>query len=204
MKPTIEPIPPDAIKRRVFGIHSWPLAGAGDVAVHEAGHVVVALSLGGLPVYGARIAPDGATGQAGVLSPVGETVATAATLPPPEHVADIYRQAAPLVWPDLPPAEAALNYAVMLVAGRQAELIAAGIRLGGELRIHDADHQWGRAILAAAEMRLAMTWAQRMARHLLTCRWPEVEAIAAELRATGTWTNPDAWVRQSRNPSTTG
>ncbi|MBW8457711.1 MAG: hypothetical protein K0M58_04600 [Thiobacillus sp.] len=198
----IEPRPSEAIKRRIFGTHQWPLMDAGDIAVHEAGHVVVGLALG-MPVYGARIAPGGAAGQAGVLSAVGETVATPATLRPPEDVADIYRQAAPLVWPDLPPPDAALRSVTMLLAGRQAELVAAGIRLPGELRIHDPDHQWGRAILAAAEMRLAMTWAQRMARHLLTCRWPEVEAIAAELR-TGTWTNPDAWVRQSRNPSTTG
>lgn len=199
----IEPKPHDDLKRIIFGTYQWPLMGAGDVAVHEAGHIVVGLALG-MPCQNARIVVGGAAGQAGVLSAVGEAVATPATLRPPEDVADFYRQAAPLVWPDLPPAEAALRSVTMLLAGRQAELVAAGIRLPGELRIHDPDHQWGRAILAAAEMRLAMTWAQRMARHLLTCRWPEVEAIAAELRATGIWTNPDAWVRQSRNPSTTG
>ena len=203
MAPTIEPPPPCYLQRVIFGTQAWPLMGAGDIAVHEAAHVVVAMALG-MPAYGARIAADGASGQAGVLSAAGETVATPATLPPPEEVADIYRQAAPLVWPGLPPAEAALHYAVMLVAGRQAELIAAGIRLGGELRIHDPDHQQARAILAASGRRLAMTWAQRMARHLLTSAWPEVEAIASTLRATGTWTNSDAWVRQSRNPSTTG
>lgn len=206
MTPTTEPLPAEAIKRRIFGTHQWPLTGTSDLAVHEAAHVVVGLALG-MPVYDARIVADGAAGQAGVLFAVGETVATVATpatLQPPEDVADIYRQAAPLVWPGLPSADAALNYAVMLVAGRQAELIAAGIRLSGELRVHDPDHQQARAILAATDQRLAMTWAQRKARHLLTTAWPEVEAIANTLRKTGTWTNSAAWVRQSRSPSTTG
>jgi hypothetical protein len=203
MTPTIEPPPPRYLQRVIFGTQAWPLMGAGDIAVHEAAHVVVGLALG-MPVYGARIAADGASGQAGVLSAVGETVTTPATLRPPEDVADSYRQAAPLVWPGLPSADAALNYAVMLVAGRQAELIAASIRLGGELRIHDPDHQQARAILAATDQRLAMTFVQRMARHLLTAAWADVESIAAELRATGTWTNSGAWVRESRTPSTTG
>ncbi|HUX30531.1 MAG TPA: hypothetical protein VMV78_07870 [Thiobacillus sp.] len=203
MTPAIEPPPPRYLQRVVFGTQAWPLMGAGDIAVHEAAHVVVGLALN-LPVYDARIAADGASGQAGVLSAVGATVTTPATLPPPEGVADIYRQAAPLVWPGLPSADAALNYAVMLTAGRQGELIAAGIRLPGALNMHDPDHQQARAILAATDQRLAMTWAQRMARHFLTLAWPEVEAIAAQLGATGTWTNSGAWVRESRTPSTTG
>ncbi|MDP2111867.1 MAG: hypothetical protein Q8N48_02570 [Thiobacillus sp.] len=193
MKPTIEPIPPDAIKRRVFGIHSWPLVGAGDVAVHEAGHIVVGMALG-MPCPNARISPDGAAGQAGVLSPVS-AIATADTLPAPENVADIYRQAAPLVWPGLPSADAALRYATMLVAGRQAELIAAGHRLAGELRLNDPDHQQARAILAATDQRLAMTWVQRQARHLLTTAWPDVQAIANTLREQGRWINSTKWER---------
>jgi hypothetical protein len=83
----------------------------------------------------------------------------------------------------------------MVVAGRQAELLAAGIRLSGELRINDPDHQQARAILAATDQRLAMTWAQRQARHLITTAWPGVVAIANTLRQTGTWTNSAAWVR---------
>ena len=203
MTPTIEPPPPRYLQRIIFGTQAWPLMGAGDIAVHEAGHVVVGLALG-MPVYGARIAPGGAAGQAGVLSAVGETVATPAMLRPPEDVADIYRQAALVLWPGMPPAEGALNCAVMLVAGRQGELIAAGHRLSGELRLHDPDHQQARAILAATDQRLAMTFAQRQARHLLTVAWADVSAIAAELRATGTWTNSAAWVRQSSYPSTIG
>ena len=200
---TIEPRPSEAIKRTIFGTHQWPLMGAGDVAVHEAGHIVVGLALG-LPCPDARIVASGDAGQAGVLSTVGETVSTPATLPPPEDVAEVYRQAALVLWPGLPPAEGALNCAVMLVAGRQAELIAAGHRLSGELRLHDPDHQQARAILAATDQRLAMTFAQRQARHLLTVAWADVSAIAAELRATGTWTNSAAWVRQSSYPSTIG
>lgn len=199
----IEPAPHDDLKRVIFGTYQWPLMGAGDVAVHEAGHIVVGLALG-MPCQNARMVVGGAAGQAGVLSAVGEAVATPATLRPPEDVADFYRQAAPLVWPGLPPAEAALRSVTMLLAGRQAELVAAGIRLPGELRMHDPDHQQARAILAATDQRLAMTWAQRMARHLLTSEWADVESIAAELRATGIWTSSAAWVRESRTPTTTG
>lgn len=188
MNPTIEPRPSDAIRRRIFGVHSWPLMGAGDVATHEAAHLVVGRALG-MPCHDARITPDGTAGQAGVLGSVGKTVATPDTLPAPEKVAEVYRLAALVLYPGLSPAEGALNFAAMLVAGRQAELIRAGIRLDGELRMHDADHKWARAVLEAGGRRLAMTWAQRQARHLLTSRWAEVETIAEALRKTGTWTS---------------
>lgn len=201
MNPRIEPPPRDNLKRALFAIHSWPLQ-AGDLAYHEAGHIVAAKALG-MPCHDARISPEGTAGRAGVLSPVGDKSIT--TLPPsPDEVTRVYLQAACLIWPGLGTADAALNYAVMLVAGRQAELIAAGIRIPGELRMHDPDHLQARAILTATDQRHATTYAQRMARHLLTSAWPELEAIAAELRATGTWTNPAAWVRESRSPSTTG
>ncbi|MDP1682212.1 MAG: hypothetical protein Q8L39_10625 [Burkholderiales bacterium] len=193
MKPTIEPPPRDTLKRALFAIHSWPLQ-AGDVALHEAGHIVAAKALG-MPCHDASISPDGMAGRAGVLSPIGDSSITNPP-PAPDEVARIYLQAAQLVWPGLPSADAALNFAVMLLAGAQSELIAAGIRLSGELRAHDPDHQQSRAILAATDQRLAMTWAQRQARHLLTLHWATVESIAAELRATGTWTNSDEWERQ--------
>lgn len=202
MTPTIEAPPRDAIKRRIFSSHPWPPTCAFDAAVHEAAHAVAALALG-LPVYDATIDRDGTAGRAGVLAPIADNI-LAKPPPSPEAVADVYRLAAPLVWPSLSADVAALNFVVMLVAGRQAELIAGGIRLPGELRIHDRDHLQARAILAATDQRLAMTWAQRMARHLLTSEWADVESIAAELRATGTWTNSGAWVRESRTPSTTG
>lgn len=195
MKPTIEPPPARSLQRVICSPQAWPLA-SGDVAVHEAGHIVVGMALG-MPCPDARISPAGASGRAGVLSAVGETVATPATLPPPEDVADIYRQAAPLVWPGLPSADAALNFVVMLVSGRQAELLAAGIRLSGELRMHDVDHLQARAILASTGQRLAMTWAQRMARHLLTSAWGDVGFIAETLRVRGYWINSTQWERQN-------
>jgi hypothetical protein len=185
MRPRIEPPPPDSIKRAVTGTQAWPL-GESDISTHEAGHVVVALALG-MPVYNARIAADGTTGRAGVLAPVGDTTSTPLA---PEAVADIYRQAAPLIWPGMDTAEAALNYSTMLVAGRQAELIAAGIPLLGELRMHDPDHLQARAVLSQSGQRLCMAWAQRMARHLLTTAWADVEAIAATLRTDFYWNAP--------------
>ena len=185
MTQPIEGAPADAIKRRIFSSEPWPPTCAFDVAAHEAGHIVAALALG-LPAYDAAIERAGTAGRAGVLAPIA---AIAKPPPSPETVAGIYRLAAPLVWPALSADVAALNFAVMLVAGRQAELIAGGIRISGELRMHDADHLQARAILAATDQRLAMTWAQRMARHLLTVRWRDVEAIAAELRVVGTWAN---------------
>ncbi len=195
MKPKIETAPRDDLKRALFAIHSWPLQ-AGDVAIHESGHIIVGLALG-MPCRDARITPEGTAGRAGVVCPLADKSITRPALPPDE-VARIYLQAACLIWPGLPTDNAALNYAVMLVAGRQAELIAAGIRLQGELRMHDPDHLQARAVLCHTGQRLAMTWAQRQARHLLTTAWTDVEAIAAELRVAGVWTNSDAWVRESR------
>lgn len=201
--PQIEPAPRDNLKRTLFAIHSWALQG-GDLAIHEAGHIVAAMALR-MPSHDARISPDGTSGRAGVLSPVGDnSIATPPPSPSPDEVTRVYLQAACLIWPGLSAADAALNYAVMLVAGRQAELIAAGIRLPGTLWMADPDHQQTRAILAATDQRLAMCYAQRMARHLLTSAWADVESIAAELRATGTWTSSAAWVRELRSPSTTG
>ncbi len=185
MKPQIEPQPPDYLKRAIHGTMSWPLLD-GDVAIHEAGHIFVAMALG-MPVHDARIAADGTTGRAGVLAPAGDTTSTPLS---PEAVAGIYRQATPLVWPGLNATEAALNYATMLVAGRQAELIAAGIPLFGELRMHDPDHLQTRAIFAQSGQRLCMAWAQRMARHLLTMAWAAVEAIATTLRTDFYWHAP--------------
>lgn len=185
MKPRIEPPPPDHLKRAIHGAMSWPLVD-GDIAIHEAGHVVVAMALG-MPVHNARIASDGTTGSAGVLSPIGHAASTPLA---PEAVAGIYRQSTPLIWPDLNAAEADLNYATMLVAGRQAELITAGIPLLGELRMHDPDHQQARAILAQSGQRLCLAWAQRMARHLLTTAWADVESIATTLRTNFYWDAP--------------
>lgn len=193
MTPAIDPPPRDDLKRFICGTQAWPLT-TGDVAVHEAGHAVVGLALA-MPVHDARITPDGTAGRAGVVCPLADKSITRPALPPDE-VARIYLQAACLIWPGLPTDDAALNYAVMLVAGRQAELIAAGIRLPGQLHMNDPDHLQARAVLAVTGQRLAMTWAQRMARHLLTANWPEVELIAAELRVAGAWTNSAAWVRR--------
>ncbi|MDP2172003.1 MAG: hypothetical protein Q8J96_16465 [Rhodocyclaceae bacterium] len=196
MSPPIEPRPHDDLQRVIYDTHPWPLMGAGDVAFHEAGHVVIGLTLG-MPCHDARITPEGTAGRAGVMNPVNDKSITTTTPQPPVEVSEIYQQTSKVIWPGMPPAAAALNNATMLVAGRQAELIHAGIRLTGTLHMHDADHQQARAILLASGQRLAMCWAQRMARHLLTSAWPEVEAIAAELRSTGTWTNPVAWARQA-------
>lgn len=192
MKPTIEPPPHHSLKRVICGTQAWPLTDS-DVAVHEAGHIVAAKALG-MPCHDARISPDGTAGRAGVLSPVGDN---SITKPPmsPDEVSRVYLQLACLIWPGLGTADAALNYAVMLVAGRQAELIAAGHRLAGELRLHDPDHLQARAILSHTGQRLAMSWAQRQARHLLTTAWAEVEAIANTLREQGHWINSTQWER---------
>lgn len=181
----IETPPPDYLKRVIHGTMSWPLQD-GDIAIHEAGHIVVAMALG-MPVHNARIAADGTTGRAGVLAPVGDTAKAPLA---PEAVANVYKQAAPLVFPGVPAAEAALRFATMLVAGRQAELIAAGVPLTGQLRMGDPDHLQARAVLAMTDQRLAMSWAQRMARHLITTAWADVQAVATTLRAEGYWRAP--------------
>lgn len=185
MKPRIEPPPPDYLKQAIHDTMSWPLRDT-DSAIHEAGHVVVAMALG-MPVHNARISADGTTGRAGVLAPVSDN---ATTVLQPEAVANVYTQAAPLVFPGVPAAEAALRFATMLVAGRQAELIAAGVPLTGQLRMGDPDHLQARAVLAMTDQRLAMSWAQRMARHLITTAWADVQAVAVALREDGYWRAP--------------
>ncbi|MHB1360950.1 MAG: hypothetical protein ACYCWC_15385, partial [Rhodocyclaceae bacterium] len=162
----------------------WSLL-EGDICTHEAGHIVAARCMG-MPVYDARVSPDRAAGVAGVLAPSRpDQIGVAACTP--DQTSAILLQAAGLIWRGLDASEAALRFAVMLVAGRQAEMIGAGQPLTGELRMHDPDHLQARAILQATNQRLSMTWAQRQARHLLTTAWPDVEAIAGALRRDGYW-----------------
>ena len=182
--------------RVVFGFQKWSLLES-DIPIHEAGHIIAARCLG-MPIYDARISPDGAAGVAGVLAPSRpDQIGVAACTP--DQTSAILLQAVGLIWRGLAAPEGALRFAVMMVAGRQAEMIAAGQPLTGELRMHDADHLQARAILQATGQRLAMTWAQRQARHLLTTAWDDVEAIAGVLRTDGYWVNDRVEARGAAN-----
>lgn len=175
-------LPPEAWQRRVFSPHAWPLE-AGDTAVHEAGHLIAARFVG-LPYQGAVITPDG-SGRACLFTSPPESVPS--KLPAVSDADVDLFDFCQLAFLGIPAAEAALRYVVMLVAGRQAELLHAGIELpsGRFLRMHDPDHLQARELLEKSGQRLALGWAQRQARTILGRDWHQVEAIARELRATG-------------------
>jgi len=181
--PIPEPAPPDDWRRRVFAEQAWEPAAA-DATVHEAGHIVAAMAMG-MPVHDAIVAESGA-GRAGVFAPVRDILAE--TQPPPAaDVRDAYLDVICLVWRGVATGEAVRRYAVMLTAGRQAELMAAGVALVGELHMHDPDHEQARALLDATGQRLALGYCQRLARHVLSASWRRVADIAAQLKTTGYW-----------------
>lgn len=176
----LEPSPPAGLMRRVHGFWPWPI-GAADNAIHEAGHLVAARAVG-LPARGASIHPDG-SGRACLFSSPNAL----APSPLDPSIDGLLVSIVQLAFPGLPLCEAARRYSVMLCAGRQAELLHAGITLptGTELRIHDPDHRQARLLLADTGQRLAMGWVQREARALLFRAWDKVEFIAGRLRAEG-------------------
>lgn len=181
--PVQEPRPPEHWRFRVFPPQAWAPT-ASSTPIHEAGHVVAAMSME-MPVYDAACVASGA-GRAGVLASV-RSIPMETPPPPAEVVRDTLLDAFDLIWPGMPKSDAAIRYTVMLTAGRQAELIASGVPLVGELLMHDPDHLQARSLLAATGQRLAMGFVQRLARYLLAERWAEVETIAAALRQTGYW-----------------
>lgn len=183
--------PPENWKRRIFSPWRWPLHGGGCDAHHEAGHLVVARVLG-LPATGAAIFEGG--GLAGLVS-----------LPDPDECIESHAKVlsaddaghelmaenllgiAGLVLPDFSEQARAAAIAVMLVAGRQAELIHAGIEIpaGHCLVMRDPDHIQANIVLRQHGRGLGFGWIQRQARHLLKKHWSEVENVAAALRRDG-------------------
>lgn len=184
-------MPPENWKRRAFTPWGWPLHGGGFVAHHEAGHLVIARALG-LPATGAAIFEAG--GVAGLVSLPDKAacIENHAKVMTADHAAHEESVTclvgiAELTLPDLSDEDRAAAIAVMLTAGRQSELIHAGLELPARayLSMRDPDHTQAEIVLRQHGRGLGFGWIQRRARHLLGNHWSEVETIAAALRRDG-------------------
>ncbi|MDX9718944.1 MAG: hypothetical protein RBT67_16375 [Thauera sp.] len=186
---TPEPLPRDVSRVYPLGTHPKLPRTRETVAIHEAGHAVIALALG-LPCHAIRIegteretvggfamspAADLATIGAPEIHHPPETDRTAGLVAMLAHVKQVSTQ------------QAALDLGTMAAAGRQAEILAAGLPWPGALWSEDRDGHDTRAYLATAFNPPPIGFAQRRARALLTHHWPRVQQIAAELTERGTW-----------------
>ncbi|OYD54328.1 hypothetical protein CGK74_09090 [Thauera propionica] len=187
-----EPQPRDLGRVYPLGTHPKLPRTRETVAIHEAGHAAIALALG-LPCHSIRIEGTGRETVGGfAMSPAADldTIGTPAIHHPPDtdRAAGLVAMLAHAR--KMPPQQAALDLATMAAAGRQAEILAAGLPWPGALWSEDRDGQDARAYLAVAFNPPPIGFAQRRARALLTHHWPRVQQIAAELIERGTW-KPD-------------
>lgn len=163
------------------------------VAIHEAGHAAVALTLG-LPCHAIQIDGNGAAAVGGfAMSPAADldSIGTPDVhLPLPVDTASLLVQALARAH-GLSLEQAAVDLATMASAGRQAEILAAGMAWPGVLWSEDRDGFCTRAYLAAASgSPVGLGYVQRRARALLTQQWSSVQQIAAQLVSSGQWMNP--------------
>lgn len=165
---------------------AWPLAGYGHLAHHEAGHLVVARCLGM------------ATGNAIVRGSVGFAAVGMGTRAPAPVQADtvlkdqpdglvcaMLEASYPAHWPGKTKHQAGIDYATMLTAGRQAELIEADCTLSPDeyLHIRDSDHKQALELLTHLNCsRHSLGYCQHRARRLLLDHWEQVKTIAASLK----------------------
>lgn len=166
----------------------WPLVGSGYIAHHEAGHLVVARCLGM------------ATGNAIVRADAGFAAIAMGTQPPAPVRADavpkdqptglvcaMLEASYPAHWPSKTKHQAGIDYATMLAAGRQAELIEAGhtMRQDEYLRITDSDHKQAVELLDYLGLsRHALGHCQHRAKRLLLDHWEQVATLAASIQET--------------------
>ena len=164
-------------------------------AHHEAAHAVIALVLG-LPCHAIRIDGEGReTVGAFAMTPAGDLDDLDAPEihrpPDADHIAALVSMVAGARGRS--PQQSALDLATMTAAGRQAEFLFVGLDWPGALWSEDRDGQDTRAYLLAGDLPTgALGYVQRRARALLTERWDQVQAIAAELLETGRWTADNA------------
>lgn len=141
------------------------------LAFHEAGHVVVFRWLGIEPTHATvhEDAPGRATGFTHVRGKAAQGDAAQADAPGDLHIAI---------------AAAAFH------AGLMAELLAHGLPWVQPIHQPSDDHRRAEELLQpcfGAHASGAHAFAQRVALHVLSERWCEVRAIAAELHARGEW-----------------
>lgn len=152
--------------------------------MHEAGHLVVAEKLGfdaGRAIVGDNVAyctvgmGDGAPPPLEINSSSGSR---------PGSLSDLLVASYPWLWPGKTFQEAGLAYSTMLMAGRQAELIEAGVVLNNTQRLsmRDSDHLSAEAILNRVGLNyLALGHCQHESRVLLKRHWDEVVEVAKRL-----------------------
>lgn len=165
---------------------AWPLIGYGFLAHHEAGHIVVARELG-IATGTAKVTESFGLAEIGLgtrpASPIKENATPKDQ--PPGLAAAMFEASYPQHWPNRTKQEAGVDYATMLTAGRQAELIKARVNLapGEFLRIIDSDHQQANEILQHLKLtRHALGYCQQKARQILLERWDAVQLLAAQLQ----------------------
>ena len=143
------------------------------VAVHEAGHIIVMKWVGLLPPEATITATDDGRVTGEAHWPARETFAQ---LPDPS--------------PDETGVLAATAAAVFH-AGLAAELIESGMPWAGPIHYADAsDYQRAEEMLRPAfgcHASGAHAYAQQVALHVLQVQWDAVEVVAAELLRSGRW-----------------
>ncbi len=165
----------------------WPLDGRqGSTAHHEAGHLVTARLVGFTP--GNAVASQGKGGRAmiGIDGNAPDPITTDELdrpMPPPEIYAEVFDQTWPGSWGGRSYQQAAFDYCTVVVAGRQAELINAGVEIAKPCAfpLWDHDHLVAIAILNRVGENAALGWCQARARELLAANWDEVEQQAEKI-----------------------
>ncbi|MFO7582927.1 hypothetical protein [Guyparkeria sp.] len=184
IRPRLPELPP--WRQRMPGA-PWPLGEHGSAAHHEAGHLVTARLVGFAPGNAVVGQENGGRATIGITGKTPDPIDESALeqpMPPVESYADLFGETFEETWPRISGGrsrlESAFDYTTVLLAGRQAELIHAGIEIKEPcvFVLSDSDHDIAIAILARVEELAALGWLQKRARELLTAHWPEVEQQA--------------------------
>lgn len=173
---------------RVRECISWPLVGRGNIAIHEAGHLVTA-SLLGMTTAGAIADSDSGCAAIGVgTNPAPSLKQLPDKEPEPDLLAELLKASYPECWPGKTFDQAVIAYATMLLAGRQAELIHADIRVtkGQRLVMRDSDHLLAESLLQRiGYSHLAIGRCQHDARVLLKRHWSQVVQVSSSIKGRG-------------------
>ena len=160
------------------------------VAFHEAGHAVVAMALD-LPCHGALIKGEGAAAVGGFAqspdAPLAALVGSAQIHEPPPTGYHAGITAFYAHHKKIGLETACIRFAMMCVAGVQAEFLYAGAQWPEIYVSGDKDHNNAAAFLRAAGYPARMSDVQHGAREILLREWDRVEAIAHELLENGRW-----------------
>lgn len=178
--------------RRVWpmGTHPKLARTRESVAYHEAGHAVASLVLG-LPCHAAKVAGDGAEAVGGfAMSPVADLDAIGTPeihgpAPGGYHAAMVRLLASAR---QTSTEAAAIRLAMMSCAGRQAEILFAGLDWPGALWSLDKDGADTREYLLAVDRLEGLGAVQQAVRELLSKEWQQVQVVASRLIESGNWT----------------